>query len=192
MRKLFMAAAAVLACMTVNAQIWVGGSLGFNSEKIDSEAAVGEPGFSASDPDCSEISLDFSPVVGYSLNDKMDVGVELGFNSIKNVSCIEDYNVTEFAITPFARYKFFEAGKLSVHAQAQVSFMHDSREIGDIDNKYNTFNIGVKPLIKYALTDNIAIVSSFGWFGFEKQQDSYTTLDLEASSELSFGIYYAF
>lgn len=185
MRKLFMAAAAVLACMTVNAQIWVGGSLGFNSNKYDSPTSI-------DNPDCSEITLDFSPVVGYALNDKMDVGAELNITTVNNVNCVEDVKKATFGITPFARYKFFEAGKLSFHAQAQLSYQHNSYKTPAADSDSNIFNIGVKPLIKYSLSDNIAIVSSFGWLGFTKAQDDYSSLALDASSALSFGIYYAF
>lgn len=195
MKKIFAAAVAALVCISVDAQLWVGGSLAVKS--INDEDAS----------DIRETQLDFEPTVGYALSDNFEIGATLELSTISNYMNTEDGKYTGFGISPFARYKFFESGKLSFHIQGGVSYFssktkYPASRIEVLEGNFELipaqtiksqeFKVGVEPLVKYSITDHIALVSSFGWLGFNSTKDDYSMLKLNLDSELSFGIYYAF
>ncbi len=192
MKKILFAVAGILASMTVSAQVWVGGSLGFSSRSYDSEENLVESE--------NEIDIDFSPTIGYAINDKMDAGIELSLGSTKNFMGEKDATMSSFGVAPFVRYNFFQSGKISFLAKASADFYTDKWNYAlpgvpdelKYEEKYTTFGIYASPLIKYQVTDHIALVAEFAELGFTKVKDESTSIQLDVDSDLYFGIYYAF
>ena len=190
MKKILFAVAGILASMTVSAQVWVGGSLGFSSRSYDSESSLEVS-------EANEIDIDFSPTIGYAINDKMDAGIELSFGSTKNFMGEKDASISSFGIAPFVRYNFFQSGKISFLAKASADFFTDKWNYAlpgeqNYEEKYTKFGIYASPLIKYQVTDHIALVAEFAELGFTKVKDESTSIQLDVDSDLYFGIYYAF
>ena len=71
MKKIVLMAAFAVASIAASAQVYVGGGLGFSSDK-------------AAHPEGVEVkaknTIKILPEVGYKLDDKMAVGIALGFN----------------------------------------------------------------------------------------------------------------
>ena len=65
MKKILMTMVAVFAAMNMNAQVYVGGSVGFGSAKMGS----GD----------SESTYKILPEIGYNLNSEWAIGVALGY-----------------------------------------------------------------------------------------------------------------
>lgn len=181
MKKIIVAAVAALACISIDAQLWVGGSLGFTTDKDEANA-----------DNVRETDIEFEPVVGYAINDQLEVGAGLELNTTKNFLNEKDHKYNSFGICPFVRYKFLESGKLSFHLQGNIGYYRSHYDLPEEDRTYETFEIGVSPLVKYSVTEHISLVSSFGWLGFYKAKDQYSELELNLDSALSFGIYYSF
>ena len=71
MKKIMMTLAAVAVAVSVNAQVYLGGSLGFTSSKDDTEGAKATTRFA------------IKPEVGYNLDENWAVGMGIGFASTK-------------------------------------------------------------------------------------------------------------
>lgn len=174
MKKFILAAFAAVATLSANAQIWAGGSLGF--------------GVTSPDKGESTTTYTIAPEVGYSLNDKWDIALEIGLAG----SSTDGNTSTNFSIEPFARYKFAELGKVKFFADGLVGFGSIETKVNDVKVSQDMFRIGVRPGIAYALTDKLSIDSTIGWFGYKNVKDSYNQFGLELSNALSFGLYYEF
>lgn len=191
MKKILFAVAGILASMTVSAQVWVGGSLGFASRSYD----LGNSPVKVKS-EANEIGINFSPTIGYTINEKMDAGIELTFNNVSNLGGVKDSIATSFGASPFVRFNFFQSGKISFLAQASIDFYNNTSKyvVGNenFEEKNTSLGAYVSPLIKYQVTDHIALVAKFAKLGLTKIKDKSTSIQLDVDSELNFGIYYAF
>lgn len=164
MKKVFMTLAAVAAFSFANAQFFVGGSLGFSSGSGTESLTVTETlGNSSSTtttdakaPSYSEFL--FAPKVGYYLNDKLAVGLELGFITYSQTQYdlpgLGDgpnpdydykaeptenfYKGTEnlFGVAPFVRYHFAQWNNFSLFGELSVGLaFSSSKEVATIDGK---------------------------------------------------------
>ena len=64
MKKVLFAIAAMAACVSASAQLWVGGVVGFGNTSYYTEGAK------------SSTEWRFAPTAGYALDDKLDVGIK--------------------------------------------------------------------------------------------------------------------
>lgn len=164
MKKVFMTLAAVAAFSFANAQFFVGGSLGFSSESGNKKETwtstyLGTTTTTTSEektPSYSEFS--FSPKVGYYLNDKLAVGIELGFTTYSETEYLYDddaeihpgsgpnkaeqteynYKSTEnlFGVAPFVRYHFAQWNNFSLFGELSVGLAFgSSKEVATINGK---------------------------------------------------------
>lgn len=184
MKKIILTAIVAVVSIAANAQIWAGGSLGFsnNSPKEGDNSTT----------------LTFAPEIGYTLNDKIDLGVALDYTSYKQ----GDASTSSFSIEPYVRYTFMKAGKLSLFAEGVIGFGsvdNGDSDADDDDDDYPTtnvasapdFKIGVRPGLKYDLTDKFSFVSKLGWVGFSSYENS-SAFDIKASTAVSLGFVYNF
>ena len=114
MKKFFMMAVMAAATLTANAQWWAGGELELSSRHI-----VGDEN--------SETTFTIKPEVGYSLTDKIDVAIALGYSHLKNQTVtVDEYTVhgtgNQFAVSPYVRYKFVKAGNFFAFVDGCIGF----------------------------------------------------------------------
>ena len=99
MKKILMTLAAVAMAATVNAQVFVGGSVGVASVKVGSADA--------------KTTYKFIPEVGYNFNDDWAVGVQLGYQkgacNLLTGSYGQDVETELFQVNPYARYTFLKS-----------------------------------------------------------------------------------
>lgn len=172
MKKILLAAVVAFSSLAANAQIWMGGALGFDYTDNDGGAAV--------------TTFTVSPEVGYTLDEKWDLAVAINAN-FKNVE--DGENTTAFTVEPYARYTFAKAGIASF-------FVDGGFNIGTDDNSGEdvmTWGIGVRPGVKVALAENVCLVTKLGWLGYQDVEDSYSKFGVNANNNaLSFGLYWSF
>lgn len=176
MRKLIFAVTALFVSAAMSAQIWVGGSLGFDSKSYPTEGSK------------TFTEFQISPVAGYALSDVFEVGLAAGFDTQSNIGGVDGRKSSRITVEPFARWTFLNEEKISLFLQGAVGY----RQVKSGDNKDNLFQVGVAPGVKIPLNENLSIVSTFGWLGFDKSVGDVKNLSLGLSSKLSFGLYYAF
>jgi hypothetical protein len=107
MKKIMMTLAAVAVAATMNAQVYLGGTLGFTSTKADTEGAKATTNF------------EIKPEVGYNLDENWAVGIALGFSSTKAGDADA---VTTFEVAPYARYTFAKLDKVNFFLDGEVSY----------------------------------------------------------------------
>ena len=173
--KVFLFFVAIFATILVgNAQIFVGGSLGFSaaSGKIETtnSSAVDLP---------STSTFLFSPFAGYQLSDELAAGVKFGIDSRiqKRQVTIGSGSETEEEKTStllwnfgvFGRYNVVQLNKFSVLVEGTLGIHGGS--IGKVTgpnpidgNSAFGFSFGVVPGLSYALGDRLSLEAWFSMF----------------------------
>ena len=188
MKKILLMAAFAVATLSANAQVWVGGALGFNYEKIkDTDAKT---------------TFTIAPTVGYNLDEKWAIGLELGlgFSNDGYGLILPEYNgvkTTAVNVAPFARYTFAKAGMVSFFVDGGFGLAYEKEEKTITNNVKvsedgTVWHIGFRPGISLALSDNWSAVATMGYFGYQHAED-YNRFGLGVNGNaLSFGLYYTF
>ena len=197
MKKIMMTLAAVCVAATMNAQMYVGGGIGFNNNK-------------SNNGNTTATSFSINPEFGMALNDQLGWGVQLGFKTTKNENKVGNETVesttTKFSVKPYLRYQAFEVGKVNVFVDGGVNFGISSQK----DMK-PAMDLGLfaTPGIAYKVNDQWSIVAKLNrMFNFGQHKDAVadvagapdapTSMNLNASTggfnigNLSFGVYYNF
>ena len=195
MKKIFMMAVMAVAALSANAQVWVGGEVGFGSTHFKSESTTKD--------------FFFKPEVGYSLSDKFDVAIALGYSyasdkefkagskKVKNYS-----NANTWEINPYVRYKFVKAGNFFAFVDGGL-FYETTHVRGEAKN-WNSFGVSFVPGIAYSVSDKVTLVSKLGeglyyshdWKNYDEKQayDNYhaNSIGFKLLNSISFGAYYNF
>lgn len=203
MKKVFMTLAAVAAFSFANAQLFVGGSLGFSSQsgKTNADYTMGNLSYESEIKSPSSSEFVIAPKVGFYLNEKLAVGASLIFdrysetefdypqlwdnnseveNSYKNIG-------TAFGIAPFVRYHFAEWNNLSLFGELTVGMMWgNTKDVATVDNKETTldgpktfaFGVSLTPGVAYKINEHIQLEATLDVFGLNYMCEKVTeTLD---------------
>ena len=188
MKKIFMTLAAAFVAVSMNAQVYVGGSLGFAS--VSPEVGDGETTFT------------LLPEIGYQFSEDWAVGVQVGYASDKvmGVGYVGDLSQwvavgpseSAFIFAPYARYTALKYKCVNLFFDGGIGFVSGS------DAKFSAMNIGIKPGVAINLNEKLSFVSHFGFVGYETvnpdgddNNRSAFGLGLNGNS-LTFGLYYNF
>ena len=192
-----MTLAALAVAATMNAQGYIGGSLGldFQNKLVDKDGK-----------DATGMFFQIKPEVGYNLDDKSSVGIVLGFgvtnngskmsfNGVKFAGLKTDKSAIQFQVAPYYRYKFVQFGNVDLFIDAQVGFTYTKYD----EWNNTTFGVGVRPGVAYNANDKISFVAKLGnGLFFEssknKDQDAKSKFGLSANTlaPLEIGMYYNF
>ena len=180
MKKIMMTLAAIAVAATMNAQVYVGGGIGFATASNDGNSST---------------NFKFIPEIGYNLDENMAVGISFGY--AQNETKVGGVKTTnkEFEINPYLRYTFLKFDKVNVFVDGALSYNHAD----NAGTKVNTFGIGVKPGVAVNLNDKLSFVSHFGFLGYTNSKvdvdgakaTNTFGFDLDGRS-LTFGLYYNF
>jgi hypothetical protein len=180
MKKILMTLAAVCFAATMNAQVYVGGSLSINSWNAQKNAG-----------DRSETTFKIMPEIGYNINENWAIGTVIGYESNKWTG-VQNLSESAFTISPYARYTFAKLGKVNFFVDGGFGYTTAK------DADWNEFAVGVKPGLAVALSDKVSFVSHIGFLGYDvfnpdgdDNNISKFGLNLD-SSNLSFGLYFNF
>ena len=179
------------------AQLYVGGNLGFNT--LSTSSTVG----TTTTKGGSSSSLTLSPEVGYFLSDNLAVGVGVSFNSnsittpITSTTSSVSLNTT-FMINPYARYFFYKSGSFSAFAEGSVGYgsMMSENTLGTTTTKNpstSIISVAVAPGIAYDLSDKFSLIAKLGNVGFQSSTVTTTntigtTTTTSTSNSSNFGL----
>ena len=180
MKKIVLTMVAALAAVSMNAQVYIGGSVAI--EAWSSQKLAG---------DKSETAFKIMPEIGYNLNDQWAIGAVMGYQNDK-VKGVNGMSESAFSIAPYARYTFSKLGKVNLFVDGGVGFTSASKA------DWNEIAIGFTPGIAVNLTDNLSFVSHIGFLGWDQLNPdgddnniSKFGLNLDATN-ITFGLYYNF
>ena len=194
MKKILMVAAAAMVSLSMSAQVYVGGSLGMTTSKLD----MGH------DNDASGTSFTIAPEVGYNLNSEWAVGISVtysnGLASMGNISANDlrgllstalsasadlangddfDSSLSGFTVAPYARYTYLGSGILELFVDGMCGYSSMKADKGD-DPKLNVFEVCARPGFAVRLGENFRLLGKLGYVGFQslKVKDaSYKGID---------------
>ena len=197
-KKVFITFIALVAIVTMsNAQIWIGGGLGFGSEG----GSWTRSGVTGNYPSTTQFS--FSPKVGYYVSDAISVGLGFGLTTYSQThtpvgATVEDkYSTTAWNLDLFARYTAFEAGNLSLLLQGGFGFGGKNGEDNLSDptkfekhDPISFFDINVIPVVQYSLSDRFSLEASFNFLGlgFSSEKSEDATNSANSTTRTEFGL----
>jgi hypothetical protein len=153
---------AIVGMGFVNAQVYLGGSIGFgmNNSKPKKGDKVSQSAFS------------FAPEVGYSLNQDLDLGLKL---NVLNEKMEDKSKSNSWAIAPYVNYSFVEFGRFGVWGQAEL-FVGGAKVNG---LKSTSFGLNIQPVLKYSLSDNFLLTTNLNFLnvGFNQTKFKNTRTD---------------
>lgn len=204
MKKILLAAVVAACSLAANAQVWLGGSLGVSFNKTESTVNDATTKVNLN-------SFSISPVIGYELSEKWDLGLEARYGNAESKYEKSDNRSSSsiFLINPFARYKFanvgiatffvdggFEVGKTSTE---QTSVSVNGLTTNHTESTTNNLNIGVRPGVKLALTKNLEAETHLGYIGYQRTKSDSNEEQVSkdfgmsvSSSDLYFGLIWKF
>ena len=169
---LLAAAASFTAADKASAQekgLWIGGKLGYWHDKTEGVKTD---------------SFSIAPEAGYDFNKRWSVGVALGYEYLK----VKDGgSANVFTASPYARYKYYNKGILSLFLDGGVGFACCDHE---------GFQAGITPGLSVKINEHFSFLTQVGFLGYRK--DYFSGGSGEAfglklySSDLKFGFYYKF
>ena len=173
MKKILMTIAAAFVAVSMSAQVYVGGSVGYKSVSYDGN---------------SKSEFKIIPEVGYVLDESSAIGITLGYSSYTN-------DDTKLEVAPYYRYKFVQFDKVDLFIDAMVSFQYTKYD----EWNNTTFGIGVRPGVAFNASDKISFVAKLGdglFFESSKDKDvdavSHFGLNANTLAALEIGMYYNF
>lgn len=182
-----MTIAAAFAAVSMNAQVYVGGSLGFASYDNGAE---------------SKTSFKFMPEIGFSLDEDLAIGVSFGYEQGNVNSAIvstlgSNDAPKSFTVAPYLRYNVVKFGPVTLFGDAQFAYTNINNKDND-GLKYNKFGIGILPGVAVNLTKELSFVSHIGYLGYNQIKSdadgakAHSSVGLNLTNGLSFGLYYNF
>ncbi len=173
MKKIVMTLMAVVATVSMNAQVFVGGGLGVAT---------------ASSDDTDVTTFKFVPEVGYTFNDDWAAGIAFGWEgSTKG-------GAKTFSINPYARYTMVKGKVVSVFVDGTVGYAHQYN--AGLDK--NEFSVGLKPGVAVNLGSNLSFVTHIGFVGYQNVKNNVTDRKVDTwgvevdGRNIIFGLYYNF
>ena len=133
MKKIILFCVAALMALAANAQVYIGGQVGFTANSDNKTNA-----------------LTILPEVGYNFNEHWSVGGTIGLVSTK----VGDHSVSRFAFGPYARYTFLEMGPVRLFCDGGFAFLS-----GDGDS---VWSVGLYPGIALPVSDKFSFVAHIG------------------------------
>lgn len=181
MKKIVVTLVVILMTIGANAQVYVGGSLGFGSGKGSTKDF---------ESDIKSTTFKILPEIGYELNENWSIGTVIGYEYSK----LDDSKINTFTVAPYARYSFFKSDLVRLFVDGGFGF--STAKIKDNDDALNSWNVGLKPGLAIKLSDNFCLVAKYGFLGYDcskygevKAHNFGLNFDTD---ELNFGFHYIF
>lgn len=149
MKKVLLTLALACFAMAANAQFILGGQLGFNTNGGTYTQENANPVWDA--PNNKAMNFTIAPTISYVLNDNMQVGLSLLYATGSTTNFMQaayalnqeawtKTSNTMFAVSPYFRYYFAQAGKFNFFCEAALTFGVSPR------NKHHDFSNAPAPL----------------------------------------------
>ena len=189
MKKILLSLAALAFAATMNAQVWIGGEVGFNMNHTNGS-------------DHTAMELNIAPDIGYSLSGNFSVAIALGYSHSSDVDGSKYgmpgmtlSNVNAYSINPYTCYTFVKAGNFAFFVIGSLKYIIAHAQ--GIENNFNQFSVTVIPAVAYSVSDKVTLASHLGdglYFKHTWMKDVVRSNDFGFNlfHGISFGAYYFF
>ena len=199
MKRLLFSVAALLALSVAHAQEETLAGSGFKTCDI---MITGSAGFGTTKTGEAKTStFNFTPRVGYFVNNNIAIGVAFGYSSQKDERggyyydpLVDDYFAyeqkrTSIDVGAFGRYYFTPSSKFSIFGQLGASYQFSKFEYAADyggETKTNGFVVAVAPGINYFISSHFALEATFGILSYTTSKPDYDAMFADETSTNSF------
>jgi hypothetical protein len=164
MKKTFLTVCiAAMAAVSANAQLYVGGQLGFDTKKVTNPVST----------DTTKMTqFIFGPEVGYSLNEKWDVGVNLNFKIGSNKNYPNKETALGYSFAPYVRYTFAQFGDFKVLAKGSLFISGEnitseylSTPNSKVKASASEFGATIYPMLAYSISEHFCLLTDLNFLG---------------------------
>jgi hypothetical protein len=205
MKKKLLSTILVFTAFALNAQVYLGGQLGFNLQNSATSQGYENSNYNST---TKNIQFAFGPEVGYSINDKLDVGVNLSisFGNSESSDASDYYsystktNSLGWAAAPYVRYSFVKFGKFKILGKASF-FAEGTKNNQEYKYQYigadynttqtnsgrtNSLGINISPLITFQASKHFVLLADLNFLGLHLAFNK-TTSDTNTNKSTDFG-----
>jgi outer membrane protein len=167
-KSIFTGFIAAFICMSLNAQVFVGGGISANMHTTKYDVG------SSNSETIKYHSIGLSPTIGKFLTDKLAIGIEidLGFDREKTVDVIEIIDKSfGIGIDPFIRYYALKWNKFTVFGVGNMLFHYStsSTETGGVKTnapKNTNLSLYFYPGLSYDITEKLSLETGLNFLNF--------------------------
>ncbi len=172
MKKVFLTLSLVAAAFFCQAQLFIGGDLGFGMTGGNVSAKQGNSTETANLPKAT--TFEIVPTIGFMFSDNIGIGLDFGYRIDNQKASGEEGNIkwdekvgqNSWIVAPYFRWVFGQFDRVSLYADARINFgggkakwsetVGNETLSGDGD-KVSNFGFNIVPGINFMISDNIAL-----------------------------------
>ena len=207
MKRFLIVLVFVATGLVANAQLFVGGSIGFShgagySEETITVNGVVEPDYGGLGYNPRTTTFSIAPTVGMMFSDRMGFGATIGYKQDITKTCTDvekkefddKIGLSEFDFTPFFRYVFGDFGKIKLYADAKIPLAFGNNKhvyekvVGEelVEEKGTSeypkvfeFGFYIQPAFTYQFNEHISFNAELGLLslGWKQTKESYVEED---------------
>lgn len=168
MKKVFLTLSLVAAAFFCQAQLFIGGDLGFGVTGGKVSGSINNVSETYDLPKTT--TFEIVPTIGFMFNENIGIGLDFGYgiSNYKEKDDEESYkkSMNSWVVAPYFRWVFGHFDRVSLYADAKIGFGGDKSKYtlteeeltfnADGDKVFN-FGFNIVPGINFMLNDNIAL-----------------------------------
>lgn len=168
MKKVFLTLSLVAAAFFCQAQLFIGGDLGFGMTGGNVSGSINNVTETYDLPKTT--TFEIVPTIGFMFDESIGIGLDFGYGISNYKEKDDDYSYKEsmnsWVVAPYFRWVFGHFDRVSLYADARIGFGGDKSKYtltedkltfnGDGDKVFN-FGFNIVPGINFMLNDNIAL-----------------------------------
>lgn len=177
MKKFFLTMVVAVVALTANAQVYLGGELGFWRDWQKG---------------ANTTLVTVAPEVGYVLDDNWAIGSTFAYDYAYKAGA----KTNAFEVAPYARYTFLKLDNVNLFVDGGFGFATYKTKGFDAQNAWS---VGLKPGVAVNLTEKLGFVAHLGFLGYRDSDDAASEaifgkngLGFNFSNSLTFGLYWNF
>lgn len=205
MKRLLLTLALIAATVGVcNAQLYIGGSIGYNIDKSKNSDLA----------EAKSASFTFSPRIGYVFNEEMLAGLKFSYQSVSIDEGITSWGddskmiTNSIGVAPYLRYNFVSLGRFTFGVETTVAAAW--AKVKDAHKSGFSLGLNVAPVISFGINDHWWLETCMNLFSltyiqtkvespglYELSKNSQFNVGLSGDGifslgDLSFGVVYRF
>lgn len=172
MKKVFLTLSLVAAAFFCQAQLFIGGDLGFG---IAGGNVTGKQGsFSETVNLPKTTTFEIVPTIGFMFNESVGIGLDFGYGimnqkasgEVEGTKWEEKIGQNSWIVAPYFRWVFGQFDRVSLYADARVNFgggkakwseKYGNETLSGDGDKVSNFGVNIVPGINFMISDNIAL-----------------------------------
>jgi opacity protein-like surface antigen len=188
MKKLFIAAFAVFALTTAQAQKSEdkGSGMGFSKGSIFVTGALSVGSANDKNTDVKTSGFEIEPKIGFFVTENIAVGAKLGYASGKVKSAgTTTSDMSGFSAGAFGRYYFTPANQFSLFANLGLDYANTTNNLSTPKVKYNDFTVGLGAGLNYFVSNNFSLEAGVAVLDFTSSKSDIS--GDKGSTSVNFG-----